>query len=340
MGKKLNSNDLTGQRTMRSLLAVSLAASLAAFGCTTNQNLGNGTPVRGGGDLRSAPTSGVTSGQERATPPPMTSSYNSASALPRVTPRNASRADRAAAIMAGQQTARRGTYLGVVSPGSGGRGYASDQIAGAGVYQPTNPALLTNPQLTVNSSLTSGPTAAINSGAGGVGGGVGGGAIVAGATVGTTGAAFGTTGAIGAAGTIGATPTVTGAGAGTTATTAAAVVNGGDAPLGSPAVGTGLPVGAFAATTLSPTGAIAGIPSVTAASVGAGRTGGVAPLTATPATLTSGNASGAGANNGTTAVTANANTTTNTTASGNVRIIRGANGRAIITNTNTTGRNQ
>ena len=71
MGKLNKTKDL--------LLAASLAASLVAFGCTTNQNLGNGTPTRSGPDVRTAPTSGVTTGGETYTPPmppPMTSSYS------------------------------------------------------------------------------------------------------------------------------------------------------------------------------------------------------------------------------------------------------------------------
>lgn len=162
MGKNLNQKDLARTRISRSLLAVSLAASLAAFGCTTNQNLGNGTPDRSGSELRTAPTSGVTSGQERPIPPPMTSSYTGADAKPRVSSRNASRADRAAAIMAGHQAAR-GRYLGTVNPAPVSRPYETG-LAPAGFV---NPALLTNPQLTVNSSISSWPVAGINTGVGG-----------------------------------------------------------------------------------------------------------------------------------------------------------------------------
>ena len=297
MGKNLTEKDLRGRRATRSLLAVSLAASLAAFGCTTNQNLGNGTPVRSGGELRGAPTSGVTSGQERSTPPTMTSSWTSASVLPAVTPRTLSRADRAAAIMANRQSTTRGRYLGVVNPGPGGRPYASDRNALIASVPP-NPALQTNPQLTINSSLTSGPTVAINSGAEGFVG--GGDVLVSGATT-TTGA-----------------------------TSAAVVVN--DVALGSPAVGATLPAGAFAATSLTPTAAISGLPTVTAASVGAGRTGGVAPLST--------NAVGTTATTAPTTTTATtANVTTNTTSAG-VRIVRPSTGSPVITNTTTSTRNQ
>ncbi len=165
MGKLNHDNDFHGQRTSRSLLAITLAASLAALGCTTNRNLGDGTPTRSGPDVRTAPTSGVTSGGERTMPPPMTSSYTRVEALPEVTARVIRRApDEAAAIMARHQAAR-GRYLGVVDPGRlSGRGYISESIhTGAFV----NPALATNPQVTVNSSISSQPTAGISSGADG-----------------------------------------------------------------------------------------------------------------------------------------------------------------------------
>jgi hypothetical protein len=82
MGKIFDHKDLQTRRTSRSLLALSLAASLAAFGCTTNLNLGNGAPSRSGSEIRTAPTSGVSSGSESAPvlPPPMTSSSTRAEA--------------------------------------------------------------------------------------------------------------------------------------------------------------------------------------------------------------------------------------------------------------------
>lgn len=163
MGKNLNQNDLARRRMSRLLLGASLAASLAAFGCTTNRNLGEGTPDRAGSELRGAPTSGMTGAQERPIPPPMTSSYTGPDAAPRVSKRMAGRGAHAAAIMAGHQAAR-GRYLGTVNPGSVSRRYET------GVGRPTgfvNPALLANPQLTVNSSISSRPVAGISSGTGG-----------------------------------------------------------------------------------------------------------------------------------------------------------------------------
>ena len=94
----------------------------------------------------------------------MTSSYTRAEVMPRVQQRRGLRltADEAAAIMAGRQPVR-GRYLGPANPG-GGRAYASDTVNPGFV----NPALVTNPQLSINSSISSPSVAALNSGTGGV----------------------------------------------------------------------------------------------------------------------------------------------------------------------------
>lgn len=258
------------------MLAITLAASLAALGCTSNQNLGNGTPARSGPEVRTAPTSGVTSGGEIPVNPPMTSSYNRSDILPTVKPRVIRRSpDEAAAIMAGSQPLR-GRYLGVVSPGSSAvrSGYQSD-----GIQNFINPALITNPQLTVNSSISSQPNEVINTGAEG--------AVATG--TGTT-----------AAATIPGTATTTTAATPTTA-----------------------------ATTLLPTFASAGNPTVTAASVGLGRTTAQAATTATTTTT---------ATAATTATTATGNRAAAITSP--VRILRNT-GTVTVTNVGTTtGRNQ
>ena len=320
MGKINENKGLHGQRASRSLLAITLAASLAAFGCTTNQNLGNGTPTRSGPDVRTAPTSGVTTGGETYTPPvppplpqSMTSSYTRAEALPtvtaRVTPRATARPvargtervirrspDQAAAIMAGRQ-ALGGRYLGVVSPGMSNQQYVSANFQ-TGAFQ--NPALRANPQVTINSSISSEPMPAISSGAGeGV---------------------FDASGALTTA-TTGTTAAATIAGDTTTTATSAATI----------------PVGTFAATGTLPTVASSGIPSVTAASLGTGRS-------------TVAGASTAGTTTGTTAAaTVSTPTTAIGSASGAVRLTRGTNGSVTVTNTTSsstatparsTGRNQ
>ena len=243
MGNLNRSNQLRAGRIARPLLAVSLAASLAALGCTTNQTLGNGTPTRTP-EVRTAPTSGVTSGSETNTPPsnpPMTSSYTRSDVLPPVTPRSGvvrRSPDEAAAIMAGHQ-ALRGRYLGVTNPGSAGRPYASDNIR---TFIP--PAMLTNPQRTINSSISSPSGAGIISGAG---------EPVGGVTLTPAGTVAGAT--IAGTGLVDPTPT-----------TAAA----------------GIPVGAIAGSAPLPTMTSAGLPSVTAASAGTRAT--PATAATTPAT--------------------------------------------------------
>lgn len=302
MGKTHISKDLQKRRTSRSLLAVSLAASLAAFGCTTNLNPGNGTPTRSGPEIRSAPTSGVGSGSETVTPPPMTSSYTKAEVLPRVTPRSIRRsADEAAAIMAGRR-ALRGRYLGPANPGPGNGPYASDF---AGGFVP--PALRTNPQLTINSSISSPSTTAINSGAGGVAGvGIAADAGVlasGGVTTGTTAASSfaGTTGGVG----------------GVAATTG---------------TGVGLPAGTFATVRPAVTESVSNNPGVTSASTGFGRAG--VPVNGTTTAATAAGTTTAATTAAATGLTATAaGTATPAAATGAVRIIRGSTGGVTITNT-------
>ncbi len=259
MGKTHISKDLQKRRTSRSLLAVSLAASLAAFGCTTNLNPGNGTPTRSGPEIRTAPTSGVGSGSETVTPPPMTSSYTKAEVMPRVTPRSSRSirrsADEAAAIMAGRQ-ALRGRYLGPANPGPGNRPYASDH---AGGFVP--PALLTNPQLTINSSISSPSTSAINSGAGGI-----------------AGVGIATDAGVLAAGGV---PTGTTAGATFAGTTTGGVAT-------TTGTGVGLPAGTFATVRPSVTESIGNNPAVTTATTATTATSPTAAATATTVTAASG----------------------------------------------------
>ncbi len=319
MGKLNENKYLAGQRTSRSLLAITLAASLAAFGCTTNQTLGNGTPTRSGPEIRRAPTSGVTTGGETSTPPPMTSSYTRSEALPPVTPKNTTRSirrspDEAAAIMA-QHAPARGRYLGVVAPGEPGRGYVSANLH-TGHFQ--NPALAVNPQLTVNSSISSEPVPVITSGA---------------------------EGGVDAGGFL------TDAGA----TTAAATITSGAVPPPTPAVG--LAPGTFAGTSSLPTFASSGVPTVTAASAGLGRStvgvNGISAVRTTTGTTTTTNtlATTGNVRTGTTANATATGTTTTAARSGSVvapiRVIRGTNGSVTVTNVNTatgtttaTGRNQ
>src|SRR5689334_10618751 len=132
MTKSLNPSNLTERSAIRTLLVVSLCATMAAFGCTTDRNLGNGDPVSTPG-VRSTPTGGTSAGSEsEPVPPPMMSSFSNGSvpvrSLTAVQPRIARlSADQAAAIMAQQQQPRV-RVLGPASPNNGGRPYVSDRV--------------------------------------------------------------------------------------------------------------------------------------------------------------------------------------------------------------------
>ena len=73
MSKSLIKSNLAERSSTRALLAVSLCASMAAFGCTTNRTLGNGNPVVTPGS-RTSPTSGTSAGSESEAVPAMSSS--------------------------------------------------------------------------------------------------------------------------------------------------------------------------------------------------------------------------------------------------------------------------
>jgi len=188
MSKILNHRQL---RLQRSLLAMFLITAVAVYGCTTNRTLGNGNPTDRPA-TRTAPTTGISSsGTESETtpppPPPMTSSYSrpeiiELQPLPTVRSINVATSgngsittrrgirklspDEAAMIMSDQQRiaqTSRVRVLGASSPGLSGQGYVSANLA---TGQFINPALATNPQMTLNSSISSEPTVAISSGAG------------------------------------------------------------------------------------------------------------------------------------------------------------------------------
>src|SRR6267378_2928292 len=145
-------------KTNKFLVATTLALSIAAFGCTTNRYPGNGQPTMttpGYGAANQAVTPGSSSG----TNPPMASSYTDALVD--------------AAAQQGYQ--HQGRVLGPVNPGGVQVGVPIQPTGGAVVP----PAMLVNPQSTINASVSSpngdqGIT-------GGVGGGGGGGVVIAGA---------------------------------------------------------------------------------------------------------------------------------------------------------------
>jgi hypothetical protein len=330
MDKSLKSNQLDGRKSGRTLLAVSLAVTLAAFGCTTDRNVGDGTPVTTPG-LRGTPTGGAATGTQ-STPqsPPMYSSSSArfdSVALPAVRPRRVT-PDEAALIAA--EMAPRVRVLGPAYPAANTQNTSAGLVTGQWV----NPAMQTNPQLTINSSLTSNPTAGIASGAGDAGGGVTSGSVASTtlASSTTTGSSLGTT--TGAAAILGGTNTGSAAVLGTTSTnspaatanTGAGVTGNSIANVGSTAgtpvfntATTAASVNALASRTLSPTAAsVVNPPTTISASPALASAG--SRTTLTPATTTS-NATA---------------TTTNASATGNVvnpvRLVTGTSGRRTITN--------
>jgi hypothetical protein len=152
MTKVLNLNHLSERLTSRMLLATFLCTTLAALGCTTDRNLGNGDPVVTPG-VRSAPTGATSSGSEsEPLPPPMMSSFSNGSV--EVQPQLAQlSAAEAAAIMAQHQPRVR--VLGPVAPGPG-LPYRPAQT----FQQPSGEV-----RYSVNSTIYSRPTEAVVSGA-------------------------------------------------------------------------------------------------------------------------------------------------------------------------------
>jgi hypothetical protein len=230
MPKKLKNRNL--------LAAMTLAASLATFGCTTNYNHGNGEPATGSPGIGpSAPTSGTSGSSGGTLPQPMTSSSRLSN----------SSGDALAIMQRTRGTGDKGRVLGPVNPPATGEARAVSNGA-------TSTFDGTIRQLTVNSSISNpyGPQAAVVSGAGD---GFAGDVLAGTVTTGTTGTTVGTT----AGTTLGTTAGVT-TGATIGATTGATIATPTSAALP-------LTTGAFATgtSTVTPTVSSAAVTTPTAA---------------------------------------------------------------------------
>jgi len=198
MHKSNQNNALRERNGLRLLVAISLTTFLAGLGaCTTNYTPGNGQPTPSGsyGTMPRAGTYGSSSGTQGSVP------QSRMIVAPDVITPMFSSSSEAAAVLAGHQ----GRFLGYANPGPASPNYGNDIITG----QVIPPALIVNPQSTVNSSISSPPTPVITSGVGG--GDVSGGVVFGGLSAPAT--ATGTTAAI--------TAPLTTTATGTTATTAA-----------------------------------------------------------------------------------------------------------------------
>lgn len=138
----------------KSLAMYSLAMLIAAVGCTTNNNPGNGQPANAPATVPSS-TPGASSGST-TTNPPMTSAI-----LPKTPAQRAAASVDAIAVLAADQ-AYRGRVLGAANPSPN-----APVVTTPAVAEPINPAPLVNPGTTVNSSITSPATTAISGGGGG-----------------------------------------------------------------------------------------------------------------------------------------------------------------------------
>jgi hypothetical protein len=330
MSKTLKNQNLSERPATRTFLALSLAASMAAFGCTTDRNVGNGDPVVTPG-LRTSPTGGNSAGSESGSvPPPMMSSYSGVQPLPAVRPRIARMSAAEAAALLAEQRQPRVRVLGPASPDSGGRPYVSDAVA----YGQPYAGQQTEPRSTVNSSIYSAPTAVITSGAGEA---IGSTDAAAATVVATNGAALtGTTAASTVAGSsVGTTvATTTTSSLGTNVTNAGGAVIAPTSAAATPTASAIAAPAAFASVrTLSPTAAAVVNPpasissSPALATVSSARTAGTTRSTAAT--------TGSTATTGTTTTATSASPTQSGTATANVanpvRVVN-SNGRMTITN--------
>src|SRR5712691_7154147 len=148
--RKATTTEKVEGRGLRWLAVASLAVTFAAFGCTMNRYPGNGEPTSVSpsyGPLNHSITPGSSSG--------MASSYTGISRVD---------TDMLATLAAEQGF--RGRVLGPVNPDGVQIGVPIQPTGG----QFVSPALITNPQSTVNSSISSAPTPVITGGT--TGGGV------------------------------------------------------------------------------------------------------------------------------------------------------------------------
>jgi hypothetical protein len=185
---------------LRGGLAAAAVCSILIFGCSTNHTPGDGQPSTSP-PMTPAATPGSSSG---TTNPPMASAMDLSNQVQRSVD--------AQAFAAAHQRER---FLGYINP-AGPQPTPPDQMPVTGQLIP--PSQYANPEVTVNSSISSGPNPVITSGANGDGGVtfVAAPATVSAATPGTTSASVATP----TTAALTATPGQFAAGASTTATTA------------------------------------------------------------------------------------------------------------------------
>lgn len=338
MRKTSNTTHWIERGSLRGLAAITLIGSLALFGCSTNKYPGNGEPGM------SAPAAGPVAPNATSTPGSSSGSSPTPQAMISSSPAaGISASDDAIAVLKADE-GYRGKVLGPAAPGTGAPSQSMQYPTG----QFVSPSMYVNPQVTVNSSISSPPTPAIVSGAGE---GVGGAVLAIPATTGVTAAAV-------AAPAV-AAPVATGV-------TTSAITNaratpitnaGGLATVQAPAVNTGLTTAQAAASSAAATPILSTVGPVTQANnsaiTGTNAGGGTLVTTASPtatnvsiAPVTVGNATAMNTTTTTSdrlmlgtpntstsrAITAGVGTTSTTANATPVRVETTSGGAIIVTN--------
>lgn len=152
MRKVSRQNSIIARSGWRILAAASIAASLSLFGCTSDRIPGSGAPDRTSPGLGQSPS--ATPGSESNNPIPVHMSMASSMSFEAATAQVLRRVNVDALATAAANAGFRGRVLGPADPAAG-----SSTTGIAGVDYPTgqfiNPAVLANPQYTVNSSINS-----------------------------------------------------------------------------------------------------------------------------------------------------------------------------------------
>jgi len=156
----MRKNPSFASQALRLMAAASLACTVATVGCTTDRTPGAGEPQRYAPSVSpTMPSSVPGSEQSRPINPPMISSYTPSPGV--VITRVRPNLDDVAVAAAAQSY--RGRYLGPSDPTT--PGYVMSPAIQTGQWQ--NPALIANPQITVNSSISSQPVPVVTAGGGG-----------------------------------------------------------------------------------------------------------------------------------------------------------------------------
>ena len=159
----MRKNSSFAGHALRLIAAASLACTVATVGCSTDRNPGAGAPQRYTPTVGpTMPSSTPGSEQNRPVNPPMISSYSPAPGqvvLQR-------RVDTDALAIAAANQGYRGRYLGPADPGGLPSYVLNPQAATYQTGQFINPSDTANPEITVNSSISSPPTPVVTSGGG------------------------------------------------------------------------------------------------------------------------------------------------------------------------------